>query len=124
MMTENSKVKTAETEVHNNYKRVCPYVDIFESENDVLLVADMPGVTKEDLIIQVIDGKLEISGVRNLGGEDKQIWQEFENVEYATAFKLSKEIDGTGATAELNDGVLKLRLARVEGAKAQVIKVQ
>lgn len=123
-MTENSKVQTTETSVHNSYRRVRPDVDIFESENDVLLVADMPGVTKEDLTIQVIDGKLEISGVRKLGGEDKQIWQEFENVEYATAFKLSKEIDGTGAIAELNDGVLKLRLPRVEGAKAQVIKVQ
>ena len=123
-MTENTQVQTTETNIQNNYKKVRPRVDIFDNDDEVLLVADMPGVTKSDLNIQVVDGKLEICGIRKLENVGRQTWQEFENVEYKTAFQLSKEIDGTGAKAEFVDGVLTIRLARTEAAKPKKILVQ
>lgn len=121
---ENNHVQASKDQGDSHYKRVRPVVDIFDNDEEVLLVADMPGVCKEDLHIQVVDGKLEISGIRNIETFGRQTWQEFENIEYITAFKLSKELDGAEARAEFVDGVLSLHLPRLEGAKSKKIQVQ
>lgn len=121
---KNNHVQTAQGKSQHNYKRVRPLIDIYESDDEVLLRADMPGVCKEDLHIQFVDDKIEISGIRKLESAGRQTWQEFEDIEYTTSLKVTKDLDGAGAQAEFSNGVLNLRLTRVQEAQPKKILVQ
>lgn len=103
--------------------RVAPVVDIYENENEILLQADMPGVTKEHVTINVDNGKLEISGMRKLQTKGTSTWQEFGDVEYRRIFSVPQSIDVGKVNAELKEGVLKLHLPKTEAAKPRTIQI-
>lgn len=103
--------------------RVAPVVDIYENEEEILLQADMPGVTKEQVAINVDNGKLEISGIRNLQTKGTATWQEFGDVEYRRIFSVPQSIDVGKVNAELKEGVLKLHLPKTEAAKPRTIEI-
>lgn len=103
--------------------RVAPVVDIYENENEILLQADMPGVTKEHVTINVDNGKLEISGMRKLQTKGTSTWQEFGDVEYRRIFSVPQSIDVGKVSAELKEGVLKLHLPKTEAAKPRTIQI-
>lgn len=103
--------------------RVAPVVDIYENENEILLQADMPGVTKEQVTINVDNGKLEISGMRKLQTKGTSTWQEFGDVEYRRIFSVPQSIDVGKVSAELKEGVLKLHLPKTEAAKPRTIQI-
>ena len=103
---------------------VAPVVDIFENDDEVLLHADMPGVTKDKIFVNVDNGKLEISGVRNLELKGAEYWQEFGDVEYRRVFSVPQSIDVAGVNAELKDGTLKLHLPKAEAAKPRKIEIK
>lgn len=103
--------------------RVAPVVDIYENENEILLQADMPGVTKEQVTINVDNGKLEISGMRKLQTKGTSTWQEFGDVEYRRIFSVPQSIDVGKVNAELKEGVLKLHLPKTEAAKPRTIQI-
>lgn len=103
--------------------RVAPVVDIYENENEILLQADMPGVTKEQVTINVDNGKLEISGIRKLQTKGTSTWQEFGDVEYRRIFSVPQSIDVGKVNAELKEGVLKLHLPKTEAAKPRTIQI-
>lgn len=103
--------------------RVAPMVDIYENEEEILLQADMPGVTKEQVTINVDNGKLEISGMRKLQTKGTATWQEFGDVEYRRIFSVPQSIDVGKVNAELKEGVLKLHLPKTEAAKPRTIQI-
>jgi HSP20 family protein len=103
--------------------RVAPVVDIYENDNEILLQADMPGVTKEQVLINVDNGKLEISGMRKLQTKGTSTWQEFGDVEYRRVFSVPQSIDVGKVNAELTEGVLKLHLPKTEAAKPRTIQI-
>lgn len=103
--------------------RVAPVVDIYENEDEILLQADMPGVTKEQVTINVDNGKLEISGIRKLQTKGTSTWQEFGDVEYRRIFSVPQSIDVGKVNAELKEGVLKLHLPKTEAAKPRTIQI-
>ena len=103
--------------------RVAPVVDIYENEDEILLQADMPGVTKEQVTINVDNGKLEISGTRKLQSKGTSTWQEFGDVEYRRVFSVPQSIDVGKVNAELKEGVLKLHLPKTEAAKPRTIQI-
>ncbi len=103
--------------------RVAPVVDIYENENEILLHADMPGVTKEHITVNVDNGKLEISGTRKLQTKGTSTWQEFGDVEYRRVFSVPQSIDVGKVNAELKEGVLKLHLPKTEAAKPRTIQI-
>ncbi len=102
---------------------VAPVVDIYENDDEILLHADMPGVTKEDVSINVDNGKLFISGVRSLETTGAANWEEFGNVEYQRTFSVPQTIDVSKVNAELKDGVLRLHLPKSEAAKPRQIEI-
>jgi len=103
--------------------RVAPVVDIYENEDEILLQADMPGVSKEQVTINVDNGKLEISGTRKLQTKGTSTWQEFGDVEYRRVFSVPQSIDVGKVNAELKEGVLKLHLPKTEAAKPRTIQI-
>lgn len=102
-----------------------PDVDIFESENDITLLADMPGVTTDNLSIDLRDDVLTLSGETESDDESSEepIVIEYGVGKYHRQFTLSEVIDQAKITAELKDGVLRLVLPKVEKATPRKITV-
>jgi HSP20 family molecular chaperone IbpA len=102
-----------------------PEVDIFENEQQINLLADMPGVAPEDVKIDLNDGVLSISGeVQPFEGKDEtDLLVEFEIGRYYRQFTLSEVVDQSNIEAKLEDGVLRLTLPKAEKAIPRQIAV-
>lgn len=102
-----------------------PAVDIFETDKEITLLADMPGVDPKDLNIDLRDDTLTLVGeIQPFEGADEQdILIEYEVGKYFRQFTLSEVIDQDRIEAKLNDGVLRLNLPKVEKAKPRKIAV-
>lgn len=92
---------------------VAPLVDVFESDAEILLVADVPGVKSADLEIQYEKDTLTFVGKRPEAG-----------VAYKRTFSIPREVDPDAIHAELADGVLKLHLGRHASRRARTIAVK
>ncbi|WP_300460361.1 Hsp20/alpha crystallin family protein [Desulfobacula sp.] len=101
-----------------------PTVDIYENDNEILLHADMPGVNKKDISVNIDNGTLSLSGVRRFDNKGVSKWEEFSDVEYVRSFSVPQSIDVERVEAELKDGVLKLHLPKSEVAKPKMIEIK
>lgn len=101
-----------------------PMVDIYETEQGLAVVADLPGVKKEDMDIKVADGILTIQGKTSHVTQGTPLYREFEMVSFYRQFQLSEEIDQVKINASLRHGVLHLGLPKAEKAKPKQVKVQ
>jgi HSP20 family protein len=103
-----------------------PAVDIFETEKEITLLADMPGVKSEDLNIDLRDNMLTLDGDVKPpeGTEEVDVIREYQTGNYYRQFTLSQVIDQAKIDAELKDGVLRLRLPKVEAATPRRIAVK
>ena len=102
---------------------VTPKVDIHENDDEILLHVDMPGVAKEDVSVNVDNGKLTLSGVRHMEASGAAGWEEFGSIEYHRTFSVPQTIDVAKVNAELKDGVLRLHLPKSEAAKPRHIEI-
>ena len=104
---------------------VAPYVDIYESDDAVTLVAEMPGVDDKSAHIMLEHGVLTIEGdVTSTDSEKKcQIRSERRAKAFRRTFEVSESIDPTKITASMKSGVLTLNLQRREERKARRIEV-
>lgn len=121
--TDVAKREESMPEPSRNLPTVAPRVDIYENEDGILLYADMPGVAKEDIKVNVDNGTLVISGVRTLQSAGVANVEEFVDVEYRRTFSVPQTIDVAKVNAELNEGVLKLLLPKSEAAKPRQIEI-
>lgn len=103
---------------------VTPLVDIYENDQEILLRADMPGVEKKDITVNIENGKLCLGGTRKLESKGSAQWEEFGNVEYQRTFSVPQTIDMNKINAELKNGVLNLRLPKSEAAKPRQIEIK
>jgi HSP20 family protein len=104
---------------------VAPSIDIAETETGWLLVADMPGVAKDGIDVQVERGVLSISG--RCGCESpkaRTVYEGFRRVNYFRSVALSDEVDRARITAAQNDGVLTVVLPKAAAAQTRKINVQ
>lgn len=103
-----------------------PAVDIFETEKELTLLADMPGVKAGNLSINLNKNVITISGdVEAPEGKDEtEVFREYETGKYFREFTLSNEIDQTRIDASLKDGVLRLTLPKIEAAAPRKIEVK
>jgi HSP20 family molecular chaperone IbpA len=102
-----------------------PAVDIFETESAITLLADMPGVTSDDLNIDLRENTLTLEGdVASPESEGEvAIFREYPVGKYFRQFTLSEVIDQGKIEATLKDGVLRLNLPKVEKATPRKITV-
>jgi len=111
-----------------------PAVDIFESEREITLLADMPGVTSDGVTIDVQNDELKVTGEvepqrsKNetylLRENETYLLREYETGRFHRHFSLSDRIDQSKISASMKDGVLRLVLPKVEKAKPRRIEVK
>jgi len=126
-MNENTEL-VARTEQNvervNRLPLTVPVVDIFENDHEILLHADMPGVAKEDISVDIDNGKMTLSGTRQLHLTGAATWREFADTEFRRVFSVPQSIDIDKVHAELKDGVLRLHLPKSEAAKPRQIEIK
>ncbi len=102
-----------------------PLIDIFESEEGLVLYADLPGVSSETLELQVQDNKLTLFGrVTPTVPVDAILYHgEYQVGDFLRSFILSDEVDYDHITASMNHGVLKVVLPKAPQAESRKIEV-
>jgi HSP20 family molecular chaperone IbpA len=103
-----------------------PPVDIYEDNDEVTLFADLPGVSKDSLEVQIDKDVLKIFGKRTLAKETDVVnrYEEIPQKDFYRAFTIGEEIDREKITATMNQGVLKLVLPKCERTKPKRIDIK
>ena len=103
-----------------------PAVDIFETDKEITLLADMPGVKAGDLNIDLHENVLTLDGdVKSPeGANEVDVIREYRTGKYYRQFTLSQVIDQAKIDAELKEGVFRLSLPKIEAAKPRQIAVK
>ncbi len=103
-----------------------PDVDIFETEKELTLLADLPGVKSEDLTIDLRDNVLTLDGDVKAPEDANEVdlFREYRTGKYFRQFNLSEMIDQSKIEAKITDGVLRLQLPKIEAAKPRKITVK
>jgi HSP20 family molecular chaperone IbpA len=103
-----------------------PNVDIVEKADELVLVADMPGVKGSEVDIHFEDGELTIHGPVSGRYDDQTLFllNEFGIGDFYRTFRVSEQVDPSRIHAEFSKGVLTLHLPKVEAAKPRKINVQ
>jgi HSP20 family molecular chaperone IbpA len=103
-----------------------PNVDIFETDREIIMLADIPGVKAKDLTIDLRDNTLTLTGeVKPVDRPNKEdILVEYQVGSYYRQFTLAEVIDQNKIDAALNNGVLRLSLPKVEKATPRQITVK
>ena len=125
MSINRGKVKTEQKgpEVLKSGKNNTPDVDIFINDEEILLVADMPGVARKNLSIDLENDTLTIEGTFSAEFIGSCQRREFEVADYRRVFTLPKGIDIEKTTAEFKNGVLFLHLPKSATVKPYRIEV-
>jgi HSP20 family protein len=103
-----------------------PDVDIMEDAAGITLLADMPGVSKDRLNVRVESDRLFIEGEVSISIPEalKVFHSEMSNASYQRTFVLGREFDRANIDANLKDGVLTLRIPRLQEAQPKRIEVK
>ncbi len=103
-----------------------PSVDIFETENELVLTAEIPGIDEKDVEIKVEDNTLSIKGERKFEKETKE--ENFHRIErsygsFYRAFTLPSSVDPERIQAEQENGVLKISMPKKQELKPRTVKI-
>src|SRR6478672_13570441 len=100
-----------------------PTADIYESQDALTVILEMPGVQKDNVEVRVEEGTLHLEGRLDLTKYQGLVplYTEYNIGHYARSFRLSSKIDQTKIAADLKDGVLSLTLPKVAEAKPRTI---
>jgi len=120
------QTEVSRTERTRTGRAYVPNVDIIERKDELLVLADVPGVTAQDIDIHFENGTLEISArVRPRVSEStRMLLQEYGVGDFHRAFEVSEAIDAGKIHAQYADGVLTLHLPKVEAVKPHKITVK
>ena len=101
-----------------------PRVDILETDDELLLYVDMPGVKPDAVDIRFENGELVVHGRRAQRHTGKPWLWEYETASFQRAFRVAENIAADKISAELKNGVLSVRLPKVEAVKPRRITVK
>ena len=103
-----------------------PPIDIYETEEGLVLCADLPGVSSETLDLQIQDNKLTLFGrvTPSVSEKAKLLYREYEEGDFLRSFILSDEVDYDQINATINNGVLKVELPRANKTESRRIEVK
>ncbi len=135
-MTEQTAVLTTENQANvrptgdkplatrDETRYIAPPVDIYETDDALVVVADLPGVKSDEVDIRVEDNILTIKGKADYDPPANILRGEFNLQGYYRQFQLSDEVDQGKISAESKNGVLTIRLPKAEKSKPRQIKVR
>ncbi len=111
----------------NNYtsSMVIPPVDIMETEGEIILVMDLPGVKNDDVDVRFEKGELVIHANRTSSHSDKRrsLW-EYETAHFHRSFRITQHIEADKISAIVKNGILTIHLPKVESMKPKKITVK
>ena len=120
---ENEKTPMNREATRSGRRYLAPPVDIVETDEGLLLVADVPGLDEQNLEISVDQGVLTIEGKAPFGS-GAMLWREYAMDGYWRQFQLTDIYDAAKAKAEVRYGVLTLHLPKAEAAKPRKIAIE
>jgi HSP20 family protein len=102
-----------------------PLINVFNDGEDFVVVAELPGVKKEDLDIQVRGDTLRIQGKKTIAYDDSASVHRRERAtgQFDRTLTLPDDVDAAKVSADYRDGVLTLRLPRAESAKPRSVAI-
>jgi HSP20 family protein len=103
-----------------------PAVDLYDSKDDVVVKADLPGVSKDDIVVSIQDNMLNIKGEKKRSSEVKEggyLRSERFSGSFYRSISLPASVDRDNVRARYNNGVLELTLPKKEEAKPKQIKI-
>jgi HSP20 family molecular chaperone IbpA len=119
--TQERATQPEDTRTRERY--VTPPVDIYETPEGLVVIADVPGVTPDHVDVRVDNHILTIWGQAAHGLPAEPTYREYELVNYFRQFDLSAKVDESKIAAELKQGVLTLTLSKVAEAQPRKIAV-
>ena len=129
-MTDPQEVNAAEPESarqpDEQERAIQPAVDIFEDELGITVQADMPGVSKDRVDIQIDKHTLTIEGFAEISMPEgmEPLYADVSSTRYMRSFSISSELDADQVEATLKDGVLTVRVPKREQFKPRKIEVR
>lgn len=103
-----------------------PDIDIYETRDEVVLVADVPGASGEDIDLSFENGVLDVHARIHPRRPENAAYlsREYGVGDFHRSFQVSEDVDSSGISAEINGGVLTVRLPKVAAAKPRKIEVR
>lgn len=104
-----------------------PFIDIVETEKEIVATAEMPGLDKKDIDINITDDRLEISAETKREEEKKEkdyIYRERRSGNYYRSISLPASIDSSNAKASYNNGILEIKMPKSEIKKKTALKIE
>lgn len=123
MSTESKLAKSSNAEKIEQRPVVAPSVDVFENENELLVVADLPGVSQDRMSIHFDKGRLTIEGKRMTSTWNAHL-SETEQADFRRTFLVPQGIDAEKIAAELSQGVLTVHLPKHASIRPRRIEVK
>ena len=111
-------------ETRSQEQYVTPPVDIYETQEGLIVKTDLPGVARDNMDIRVENNLLTIRANAAHGAPGDPIYREYGLVNFFRQFELNERVDQSKISAELNHGVLTLNLPKAEEAKPRKIDVK
>lgn len=108
-------------------RRAFPSLDISEHENGLEIVAELPGLSKEEVKISIQERALTISGERkanNVPDDSSRLRGEIRAGKFSRTISLPYEVQMEGVSAELTNGILRVQLPKAESARPREIQVK
>jgi HSP20 family molecular chaperone IbpA len=122
--TQNQQMTQTTEDTRMRERYITPPVDIYETGAGLVVMADLPGVDKDNLDIRVDNHILTIRGHARHAAPGEAVYREYELVSFFRQFELSDKVDQGKITADFKHGVLTITLPKAEEAKARQIAVQ
>jgi len=123
-VTHDTEKSMPQENIRSAFRYVAPAVDIFEEDEYLIVVADIPGADKESVQVNVENGILTIEAAAQSCAKGEPVYREYEMMNFYRQFELSEKVDVDKISAELKNGVLALKLPKVEKAKPKQIQVK
>ena len=104
-----------------------PVVDIYETDKSVILKAELPGMTKDDIVIEINENNLILKGERKFQKDIRE--ENYHRIErsygtFSRSFTLPDTVDRNKVSASFKDGILEITIPKIEGAKPKQIEIQ
>jgi HSP20 family protein len=102
-----------------------PPINVFRKGDDIVVITEVPGISKSDLEVQIKDHTLRVTGTKKVAYENKASVHRRERLEgrFDRTITLPVAIEADKVKAELHDGILALYLPRAERDKPRAIKI-
>ena len=100
-----------------------PQFEVREIDDSYQIFAELPGMNKKDINIEVIDGNLTISGEKSNSDKDKKHYSEISYGKFNRNFNLPEDILSDKVSAKMKDGILAIYIPKMEQVKPEVKKI-